>query len=489
MDFISLKKNYRQDPDYSQRSYDLQMYRKVLDGTLYDGLRYAFFQNFSERSSQAKPVKLADRRPSIRCAISKVVVDDSVALLFGEGRFPTVTTNDNDADNIIAEMIEDTQLHLVMTEAATRGSVGSIAILFKLLEGKPYFDVLDTEFLTPMYDPVNPTKLIKVIEKYKVKGIDLIDMGYDSILKDETYWYHREWTGIQEIYYLPRKVNAKDDTQENEEITAKNIDEIRTITHNLGFVPIVWIKNLPGNGNKIDGLCTFKDAIDTNIELDYQLSQCGRGLKYSQEPLLMIKNPLLNMSGEIVLGEGNTIQVDDKGDAKHIEISGTGCSAALEYAKILRDICLENIHGSRVTPEKMHSVQSGRAMEMLLQNLIWITAKLRLTYGEVGLKNVIKMIFMANQLYEIMINDKIIKKGTLKLTANINLKWSDWFSSTRDDQQKEAITLKTLCESGLMSKETAIKTLQNEYDIVDSKQELTKINSDEKSIPDEKQAA
>ena len=39
-------------------------------------------------------------------------------------------------------------------------------------------------------------------------------------------------------------------------------DAARTVRHGLGFVPIVWIRNLPG-GDEIDGACTFRPAIVT----------------------------------------------------------------------------------------------------------------------------------------------------------------------------------------------------------------------------------
>jgi hypothetical protein len=62
-------------------------------------------------------------------------------------------------------------------------------------------------------------------------------------------------------------------------------DDDRSMSHRLGFVPMVWIRNLPG-GRGVDGACTFRAAIETGIEIDYQLSQAGRGLKYSSDPTL-----------------------------------------------------------------------------------------------------------------------------------------------------------------------------------------------------------
>ena len=42
-------------------------------------------------------------------------------------------------------------------------------------------------------------------------------------------------------------------------------------------------------------------AKETGIEIDYQLSQAGRGLKYSSDPTLWIKEPA-GLEGEVVRG-------------------------------------------------------------------------------------------------------------------------------------------------------------------------------------------
>ena len=71
------------------------------------------------------------------------------------------------------------------------------------------------------------------------------------------------------------------------------IDTARSVSHKLGAVPIVWIKNLPGlptTGDSADGACTFAAAMHTQVEIDYQLSQAGRGLKYSSDPTLLLKD-------------------------------------------------------------------------------------------------------------------------------------------------------------------------------------------------------
>jgi len=473
MDFLDLKSRYRKDVDYPERTYDLQMYRRVLDGTLYDVLKYPFYQNFHDLGSQREPISLSERRPSVRYRLAKVVVDNVVSLLFGEGRFPVANVSDENTKDKLALIENGTNLRYKMMQAAVSGSVGSAAIFFRLINGKPFFDCLYTEYLTPTYNPQDPDELISVKQKYKISGNDLKLKGYENIVKDESYWFVREWTSEEEIFYMPYKVS--------ETKPSIKVDKIRSIKHGLGFVPIVWMKT-PDPLNEIDGMCLFKDAIDTNIELDYQMSQAGRGLKYSSEPLLLIKNPALSMQGEIVLGGGNVIEVDEGGDAKHVEISGNATEAVIAYANTLREIILENIHGNRSRPEKMTTVQSGRAMEMMNLPLVWLADKLRISFGEMGLKKVFKMLLKANQTQEFIICGERVPKGTLKYDENISLKWPHWFAATADDRFKEANTVKMLKDANIMSTETAVATIADEYDIIDIEHELDKIEADKQEL-------
>jgi hypothetical protein len=72
----------------------------------------------------------------------------------------------------------------------------------------------------------------------------------------------------------------------------------------------------------------------TQIEIDYQLSQVGRGLKYSSDPTLLLKEPAIT-NGDIVKGAGNALVVSEKGDARLLEIGGTASSAVIEYVRTL----------------------------------------------------------------------------------------------------------------------------------------------------------
>jgi len=312
----------------------LDLLRRVLDGTIYDGLPYQFHE---ERNGAGEYVPLRMRRPSVRYGLCRIVVEDSVALLFSDAHFPAVECADAELGGILGNVIDESRLNEVMIDAAIRGSVGSVAVLMRVLKGRVFFSVLESLFLTPQWEFAAPDTLSSVTEKYKVSGADLAAQGYADVDAGTLYWFQRVWDSGAETWYLPWAVN--------DPLGAPVVDTARSVTHGLGFVPIVWIKNLPG-GDGVDGACTFRAAIETNIEIDYQLSQAGRGLKYSSDPTLLIKEPAIGDS-EIVKGAGNALVVSEKGDAKLLEIGGTACEAVISYVRTLREFALEAVHGNR----------------------------------------------------------------------------------------------------------------------------------------------
>src|SRR6202453_1436011 len=134
------------------------------------------------------------------------------------------------------------------------------------------------------------------------------------------------------------------------------------------------------------------------VEIDYQLSQVGRGLKYSSDPTLLLKNPALP-DGEFIKGARNALIVSEKGDAPLLELGGTASAAVIEYVRTLRELALESIHGNRASPERITAAQSGRALELLNQGLIWLADNLRTSYGEAGLLQLARLIVRASQTY------------------------------------------------------------------------------------------
>jgi hypothetical protein len=455
------------DSDYPERVQKITILRSVLDGTLYDTLPYHFHE---ERSDAGEYIPLRQRRPSVRYPLCRIVVEDSVSLLFSEGHFPTIDSPDRAIREAFVNIVKEARLNLVMIQAAMVGATGSVALLLRVLQGRIFVDVLDTRYLIPTWDPTEPDTLARVDERYKVSGRALARNGYTVDDPDTQYWFSRCWDKSSETWFEPTPVASSDKPV---------IDTTRSVTHKLGAVPIVWIRNLPGvatTGDACDGACTFAAAMHTQVEIDYQLSQVGRGLKYSSDPTLLLKDPSLP-DGELIKRAGNALVVSEKGDARLLEIGGTASAAVIEYVRTLRELALESIHGNRASPDKVAAAQSGRALELLNQGLIWLADNLRTSYGETGLLQLARLIVRASQIYTLVVfGDEI---GPLNPGSTLTLKWPRWYPMTADDRQKDVQSLMSLVASGCISRETAMKAIAACYDIEHFEAEPVSVTSDD----------
>lgn len=456
------------DPDYPDRTRRMEVLKRVLDGTLYDVLPYEFHE---ERGPGGEYIPLRKRRPSVRYPLARIVVDDSLSLVFSEGHFPSIESDDERIRSTFTDIVAESGLNQVMMESAMRGSVGSVAILLRLLKGRVFFRVLETTYLSPVWDPQEPDRLLKVTERYKVPGAELLQQGYDIAEPQADYWFMRQWDVESETWFQPWPVTSPPIHEK---------DDSRSVHHGLGFVPITWIRNLPGGpagAEGIDGGCTFRSAVETSIEIDYQLSQAGRGLKYSSDPTLLIREPAAS-DGEIIRGGGNALVVSEKGDAKLLEIGGTAASAVIDYVRTLREYALEGVHGNRAAADRMTASQSGRALEMMNQGLMWLADNLRVSYGA-GLLQLARMIVQASHRYRLIVRGETI--GPLDPRSRLSLRWPRWYAPTSEDRQRDALTLKTLFDAGQISRETAVKSIADVYEINDVPAELARIAMDQAS--------
>jgi len=449
------------DHDLPDRARRLTLLKLVLDGGLYDYLPFAFHQ---ERTASGEYIPLRQRRPSVRYGMPRVVVEDSVALLFSEGHFPAVDSADAGVRAAVASLVRDTRLNAVMVEAALRGSVGSVAILMRVLRGRVFLNVLETAYLTPEWDPAAPDTLLRVTERVKVSGAALLAQGYEVEDLESSWWFQRQWDADQESWFEPVKASQS---------WVAVLDEERSVRHGLGFVPMVWIRNLPG-GDGIDGAATFRSAIDTCIEIDYQLSQAGRGLKYSSDPTLLIREPA-GIDGTLVRGAANALVVSEKGDARLLEINGTASQAVIEYVRVLRELALESVHGNRADASRLTVPASGRALELMNQGLLWLADNLRVSYGDNGMLPLIRMMLRANKSFTLEVDGAVLP--ALDANAPLSLRWPDWYPPDSADRQRDAATIVSLVEAGMLSRETALRILAPDYDIADAGEELGRISS------------
>lgn len=490
-------KKIKWDDDLPYRSRLIDLYTRVYNGTVYDHLEYFYFQE--RTGSNGSYIPIQNRQPAVKTRFCKIVTDNSVSLLFGSDHFPKIGCVDEKLRTDLENIITEYKLNKIMARAATIGSTGSVIIFLRVFEGILHVKPQNTRNIFPLFHPYIEDLLLSVTERYKITGKNLIQQGYTNIeYPDKNYWFEREWNTLSEIYYLPYLCSDPD--------AQRVVDKDKTFEHNLGFVPAIWVKNLPqiidtdSHGLVVDGACTFEPAIDTNIEIDYQLSQAGRALKYSADPLLVLKisddTMMMNGTFSTVDGSGaqmagmgnaqggmprsssNAIVITKDDEAKLLEISGDACKAVLAYVRDLREYMVEAISGNRSSADKVTAAQSGRAMQAMNQSLIWLADHLRLSYGDCGLLKVLQMIIKITNTpgYDIIVDNKII--SFLNDKEKIILNWPAWYPDTPADKVQNANAIKTLSDAAMLSKETGIKSISDNYSIEDIEEEEKKIESD-----------
>jgi len=499
------------DPDLPERAHTIDVLTRFLDDEIYDLQPFEFHQERNDVGLLGEYVPIAQRAPCVRSGILATVVNDSVSFLFADGRFPAVNaeseegkaakkafaakpkpakpprnktdgskpagapeppkapedTIGKEATETLHAIIKDAKINQLMLDAARRGSVGSVCIWLRVLKARLFFEALNTKFLTPTFQADAPDTLEKVREEYKTTGKELRDRGY-AIPDDKLgvkYWFAREWDNQNETWFKPIEVEG------DKRPTAK--DSARSVRHALGFVPMIWACNLPG-GDNVDGLCSFKPAIETVVDIDYQLSQASRGLKYSSSPTLVIKTDGMGPQNKAV---GDTLLVPTDGDATLLEIDGGAAKAALEFAEGCRRIALESTGGSRADPQKLSAATSGRAMEMMNQSLIWLADKLRISYGEGALLKLLKMIAEVSRQVTLKDSDGA-PVGKIPDGVKLSLVWPEWYAPTSDDRQADATALTTLTAGSILSKRTAVAAIASEYDIENVDDEMNAIGED-----------
>lgn len=450
MDWLALQARMPRDPALSSRSFRLGALEAVLEGRQYDILPFAFSK---ERSDGGEYIPLDERRPSVRTGLCRVVVEDSVSLLFSEGHWPSMRASDDRTVNVLSQVIRETRLNETMLDAATRGSVGSVAIQMRIVARRPFFEVLATKFLAPIWRRDDPRELASVTECYKVGAEELLSQGYMVTPGSGPYWFKRVWNDSAEFWYLPLPVS--------EDPTRMELDQERTVVHDLGFVPIVWIRNISGSGGHEpggpDGTCTFAASIDTVIEADYLLSQAGRGLKYGSDPTLVLKDASGSGSTAGAVRSGGVataLTLPPEGDAKLLEINGNAAAAVLAHVQELRAIALEAMHGNRAHGDRLATAQSGRAIELMCQGLIWLADRLRISYGDGGLLSLMIMLCKASA----RLDRGLLVAGESEANldpSGLGLVWPSWFPASFADRQAQASSLATLISAGVLDQQSA----------------------------------
>lgn len=455
-------------PRYTTERYKkLAFYWKVLHKEQYDCLPYAFHQETKEPGDEHIPLR--QRRPSIRYNLAKIIVGKSVAMCYSGRSWPQITTEDKDFTQWLIAFYELFNFSAFTCRVATFGSIGSVVPIFRLetmevdgeQKGVLSFDVWNARDCEPTFGPDGG--LETVLLKYLTTCSNLRNMGIDPGREENPnskWWYRRKLTSQDDIVYAPTKQGDWDDAK----IELRPLDN-RSLHHDFGFVPAEWVSNLPTDeDDSIDGACTFSEIIDFIIEIDYTLSQCGRGLKYNSDPSLLLKEQISNEEGvPLARTTSKLVEVTKDGDGKLLEMTGNGQKVALEYVKDLRNFALEVVRGSRKDPQRALShASSGKMAEMLEDDLISLAADIRAMYDRGFIIPFTTKLVLALKLRRL--GGEIIKNVSIDTLRSIETARGQWFEPTSTDLSQLQDSLMKAVDACFLHPDAARQITYHSYD-------------------------
>lgn len=456
------------------RYYNLSLNQIWLRGKFYDHIPYGFYET---EASGGRYRKMFDRRPSIRLNVPMTTGDLVSRKLFAGRHAPSVMHEKENVKEALEWLVREARFEAEFSNVAINGQSGSVAICLKIADGFPRMDVYQGRYCQPHFNDAK--NLDQMVIAYCVDGSWFLeqnvttDNDQEKIEVGQEYWYIRifDENGI----YTARppkceKWNPVDNDPHPVNMVILS-DPKLSMKHNLGFVPVLWLTNLP-NGDEPDGRATFDGVLHNCIDLDYDLSQIGRGVKAMVNPQLFVKGRIINydkFSGGVhVLDSTNMLHLEpDKkmgeqsitgGDAKLLEMSGGGLQAAMEhYVERVKVFTMEIMAANRKDPNTVKGTLSGKAIELIDEDFIDLVQVMKQRYGqygfEVALKLLGKMCVKLNSKFQDLLEK--FKGISEEEIDDLELRWPEMYEPDAQDTQFLATAFSAAIMGGFMDNEQA----------------------------------
>ena len=418
------------------------------------------------------------RRPNVTYSLAKVIVDRFTGLLFSERRHPSFRVEgDPQTEDFVMALAEASRLWQTAILARTMGgAMGTVAVGFQFVNGKPVVEVHDPRWCTPSFLDITSLELDSLEIRY-MKPEDVRD-PQTGIWGTENIWYRRVITTTQDIVYLPEPVG---DGME----PFWEIDTDRSVMHNFGFVPVVWIQNLPVLDD-VDGDPDCHGTYDTIAAIDALLSQSNRGIIANCDP-----TPVLSDDGDISTlshGSDNAIKVTKGGDFKFAEMAGTGPKASREFAAELRSYVLEV--AQCVLDQTSTTARTATEIERTYSSMLSKADVFREQYGQRGFLPLMEKMVLAVRAIakpkldaasqklvrqQVMLparyekSDKGIKEIARQIGPGgvLKLQWGPYFAPTLDDAKAATMAAVSAVAGEVIDAEHAVKFCAPYFNVED----------------------
>jgi len=420
------------------------------------------------------------RRPTAPYPLARVIVDRFTSLLFSEKRHPRVKIEDDDAtDDYVQALLDASRFWPTWMQArGLGGAMGSVAVGFSILAGKPHLEIFDPRWATPVFvsRTGNELKRLEVLYQYPRETYD----GETGVWREVPYWYRRVIDAERDIVY--RSIPVTDEAPvwqvENE------------VMHGLGEVPVVWCQNTPTQDDA-DGDSDVHGVLEMLHAIDQLLAQAQIGTIANADPTLVISTDA-SLPPDLAKGSRAPIQLPSSGKAQYLELQGIGAKAATELADLYRKRVLESCH-CVLEDGSDGKERTATEVERSYAAMIARTDVLREQWGETGLKPLLNKMLRAIRTVEQgrMGEDGRVVRGVVTIPPHIDrnaegrivskrpreigsgevidLVWPAYFEPTITDADVAVKTAAAALAGKLVDQEAAVSYVAPFFHVADAK--------------------
>lgn len=247
-----------------------------VDGTQYDGLPSWF-------DDEAAP--LWERAPCIVYPIVNESIEANSDLIMGEGRFPAISATNAGLEKEASEALDggltavahNARLHAAAVEVfedaqGTRSGCG----IFGIRSGRLFVDTAKAQWCTPTLELDGSCTRLEIQYPYieeTVRNGERVAVCkiYRRVIDDKV-----------DVTFIPAVFDGQVDVSAIKWVA----DPKLTVTHGLGFCPVVWYPHMRGCGSegRVDGYAVHENILDEIRGLDFALSGRHRAALYAGDP-------------------------------------------------------------------------------------------------------------------------------------------------------------------------------------------------------------
>ncbi len=371
---------------YENRKYDWNGHERV--GHIeHEAIAHTGFipPGFTDAGGALVPLQFRD--PCTPVHLERSVVNRFTSLLFSEKRHPTASSDDDDTTEWLRGFAEVTRLWAQWARARTYGgAMGSVAVGFKFVRGRPIVEVHDPRWVTVTYADRDLGTLARFEKLYQFP---------EEVKNAEGEW-EQKW------YWYRRVINTDSDTVwakvpvEPGEFPNWEREQCEMVRHGFGFCPVQWVQNLDLD-DSIDGDPDCHGIFDLCERINVLWSQADRGVVANCDPSVVISSDA--EFDAITKGSGNALQRGKGESATYMEMTGGGTARAVELAEKLEQRALLI---ARCVLDKVEDGPAVTATEVehKYSNMIEQADMLREQYGEKGIKPFLEMVLRAAHMLD-----------------------------------------------------------------------------------------